>query len=713
MSFFSDERSSELRDLFFSSAAELLQTLNEEGLKLEKNPGDPEVLREVRRTVHTLKGDSAGCGYPELSELAHELEDILTPEIASGSKGELAELVLQAADVFSALLAAYRNGSPLPEYGSIRQRIQKLIAAPEKNNGQHLPEHVAWTEYEQMMMEEALRGGQSVFHIRGTLDSGCAMPAAALQMIRSVLQEGGSLIGFYPDDSAALENLDRFEAAVATSQDAEWFEKKCRIPAMVSEVSVQPFPERETETKEVQAAGQEQDLPRILPSEERSGEISGHAEEIPSPADLFPTNFSQEEAAPEEPANIPEAPTVASTPSENLLRVDAERIDTVLNLVGELIIGKSMLAQSMHEFDKRFAKDPLRARLADAMAFQSRVLNDLQKSVMKIRMVPVEQLFRRFPRIVRDTAKLCEKEVELVINGGETDLDKSILDALAEPLSHLVRNAIDHGIESPRERSRAGKSPTGIVRLNAYHQGNQVIIECTDDGKGIDRQKLIAKAIEQGIITFEEASRMNESEGLNLVFHPGLSTAQQVTSVSGRGVGMDVVHSVMERLKGSVSIQSKRGEGTSFYLKMPLTLAIIKALMFRVGERLYAVPLGAVLEITRARESEIHRVDQHEVIQLRDQVLPLVRLNKMAKASPAGQRHFIVVISLSDRKFGLVVERLVGEEELVIKALDDHLVATELVSGASILGDGAVVLILNLSAVVPRFAKLQSMEATA
>jgi len=215
LSFFSDERSSELRDLFFESAAELLQTLNEEGLKLEKNAGDPEVLREVRRTVHTLKGDSAGCGYPELSELAHELDDILTPEVASGSNGELAELGLQAADIFNALLAAYRNSSPLPEYGPIRQRIQKLVAAPKKTNGHKLPEHVEWTEYEQVMIEDALRSGQSVFHIRGTLDDGCAMPAAALQMVRSVLQEGGSLIGFYPDDFAGIENLDGFEAAVA------------------------------------------------------------------------------------------------------------------------------------------------------------------------------------------------------------------------------------------------------------------------------------------------------------------------------------------------------------------------------------------------------------------------------------------------------------------------------------------------------------------
>ena len=372
-----------------------------------------------------------------------------------------------------------------------------------------------------------------------------------------------------------------------------------------------------------------------------------------------------------------------------------------------------MLTQGMHEFDKRFTKDPLRTRFADAMAFQARILNDLQKSVMKIRMVPVDQLFRRFPRVVRDTARICGKEVQLMISGADTDLDKSILDALAEPISHLVRNAIDHGLESPEERLAAGKTSIGMLRLHAYHQGNQVIIECSDDGRGINTQKIMAKAIEQGIVTPEEAARLTEAEALNLIFHSGLSTALQITAVSGRGVGMDVVRTVLERLKGTVTIQSRLGEGTTFLLKVPLTLAIIKALMFRVADRLYAVPLASVLEITRTSEQEIHRVDQHEVIQLREEVLTLVRLNKLAQGNGAEKRLFVVVASLADRKFGLLVDRLVGEEELVIKALDDHLVATELVSGASILGDGTVVLILNLPAIVPRFAKAQRIGATA
>jgi two-component system chemotaxis sensor kinase CheA len=404
----------------------------------------------------------------------------------------------------------------------------------------------------------------------------------------------------------------------------------------------------------------------------------------------------------------------SSAALQESLRVDAEKIDSVLNLVGELVIGKSMLMQTLAEFDRRFTKDPIRTKLTDALAFQARVLNDLQKQVMKIRMVSVDHLFRRFPRLVRDVAKTCDKSVELVVSGQDTDLDKGILDMLAEPLAHLVRNAIAHGIETQDGRVAAGKMPLGTVRLDAYHQGNHVIIEVCDDGAGIHKDRVVEKAIQQNLVTREEAERLSESEIFDLIFAPGFSTADEITSVSGRGVGMDVVKTVVERLKGGVTIESKPGQGTRFLLKVPLTLAIIKALMFRVSGRLYAIPLTSVVEITRAQGSEVHTVDRREVIRMRDEVLPLVRLGRMLEGvHQEQQKLFIVVISQGDRKYGLVVDRLVGEEELVIKALDDQLVATELVSGASILGDGTVVLILNLHAVVSRAGKVNVLGASA
>ena len=401
-----------------------------------------------------------------------------------------------------------------------------------------------------------------------------------------------------------------------------------------------------------------------------------------------------------------------STGPDNILRVDAERIDSVLNLVGELILAKSMLQQTLFEFTLRFARNPLRGKFSDAMAFQARVLNDLQRSVMKIRMVPVDQLFRRFPRVVRDVGLQCGKQVELLVKGGDTDLDKGILDAIAEPLTHLVRNAVGHGIEPAEERVRAGKRVPGTLRLNAYHQGNQVVIEVSDDGHGIDAHKVRQRARSQGLVSAEQAARLTETETLELIFRPGFSTAAEITELSGRGVGLDVVQSVLGRLKGTVQIETEAGRGTTFRLRLPLTLAIIKALLFQVEQRLYAIPLNAVAEITRSFEEHIHQVEHYDVLQLRNEVLPLLRLGCAPEPGPASARHkvFVLVINSADRKFGLVVDALVGEEELVIKALDDQSISTDLVSGASILGDGRVVLILNLTALVDRFTRARTAE---
>lgn len=683
MSFFSEERSSELRDLFFESAAELLQALNEEGLLLEQRPGDAEVVRQVRRTVHTLKGDSAACGYTELSSLAHELEDALTPELASRQNGRIAEVVLSAADAFQMMLNAYRGNTPPPSGDGVRTQIRELLAvpnAPVAAKAVERPAGFQWSEYEQMVMADALHRGLKVLQVSLALDPNCVVKAAALQMAKGALQDLGNLLVIVPDESMGAQDFDVIQAGLASSFDKDYIAKKCQIPAVIASVVVEPYLADVTPVAQQPKTAEEPVIEPTPVQKAAAAETTEGAE--------------------------------ASAPEAAKLRVDAEKIDAVLNLVGELIIGKSMLTQSMNEFDKRFSKDPLKAKFADALAFQARVLNDLQKSVMKIRMVPVEQLFRRFPRVVRDVSKACGKEVGLEVSGQNTDLDKSILDVLAEPLAHLVRNAISHGIESPAEREALCKPKQGTVKLDAYHQGNTVVIEIADDGRGIDRQKVVAKAIATKIVSAEEANRMTEGEALNLIFHPGLSTAEEVTSVSGRGVGMDVVKSVVERLKGTVHIETKLGEGTRFFLKVPLTLAIIKALLFRVQQRLYAVPLASVVEITRAQESEVHRVDQHEVLRLRDEVLTLVRLHRLNRDKASGQKKiFVVVIAIGDRKFGLVVDRLVGEEELVIKALDDHLVATEFVSGASILGDGTVVLILNINAVVAKLGRIDKERA--
>jgi two-component system, chemotaxis family, sensor kinase CheA len=399
--------------------------------------------------------------------------------------------------------------------------------------------------------------------------------------------------------------------------------------------------------------------------------------------------------------------------------VDATRIDAVMNLVGELIIGKSMLHRTLTEFNQQHAKDPVRGKLAEALAFQSRVLDELHKCVLKIRMVPVEQLFRRFPRVVRDVAKLCGKDVALELAGEQTDLDKSILDALAEPLTHLIRNAVDHGIEPANDRLSAGKPARGTVSLNAYHQGTQVVLEVLDDGRGIDLDVVREQAVRNGLVKEDDAKRLLEQDVLNLIFEPGFSTAAEVTEVSGRGVGMDVVRTVLDRLKGTVHISSVKGKGTTIQLRMPLTLASIQTLLFRVSGRLFAVPLSSVIEITRINEQEIHRVDQREVLRLREQILTLVRLDSLSRihavdtVSTKKKKNFVVVIGQGEKRFGLVVDSLVGEEELVIKALPGEIVASDLVSGASILGDGTVVLILNVPAILTKLSRSIPLGAIA
>jgi len=711
LTFFPDDRASELRELFFESATELLQTLNEEGLELEKRPEDEGILRQVRRTVHTLKGDSAACGYTELSELAHALEEVLRPEVAARSQSALAEVVLIAADTFSSMLSAYRGSLQPPAGEELQRQIESLTRKPANHVRYKLQARFVWSEYEQIVVADALGRGDIVYNVAFSIEPQCPMRGAAMQPIRNVLQDCGRLLAITPDRSTLSDDLDVVEAAIASDHAQDWIERKCRIPSVVAELLVQRAGRAETHGDDVLDI-----VKHVTAPAEEDVEPAIHAEETAPP--------EPQSAAASEPAVTAETTTPAAHPAESqgasfssmqetLLRVDAEKIDSVLNLVGELIIAKSMLHQAMNEFDRRFPKDPLKMRFSDAMAFQARIMNDLQKSVMKIRMVPVEHLFRRFPRVVRDVAKSCGKEVNLVVTGQDTDLDKSILDMLAEPLAHLVRNAVDHGIESPEERINSGKPAQGTVTLDAYHQGNQIVIEVTDDGRGIDREKITAKAVERGILRAADAALLGDADVNDLIFHPGFSTAEQVTSISGRGVGMDVVKTVLEKLKGSVSIKSTQGKGTTFFLKVPLTLAIIKALLFRVGDRLYAVPLAAVVEITRATQAALHRVDNHDVMQLRNEVLTLLHLSDLAEQRSSSQRMFVVVISANERKFGLVVDQLVGEEELVIKAMDDHLVATDLVSGASILGDGTVVLILNLSSVVAKLGRLQMVGATA
>jgi two-component system, chemotaxis family, sensor kinase CheA len=697
VSFFSEERAAELRDLFFESAQELLQTLNEQGLELEKSPGDPETVRGIRRTVHTLKGDSAACGFRELSELAHELEDVLKPEMAQTAGNSLAELMLSAADMFDAMLAAYRGKMQPPKADPLRAMISRLLKDPAAAGVRNeLVPVFDWSEYDRLAMEKADANGNLVYSIAIAIDRNCPMRAAAVQLVVNMLSEAGTVLARHPEEIPPDGIVDVFEVALSTKLTENEVAVKCSIPTVVEKIVVKPW-----KPAVVESAAADAD---VLGLSEVAGSVA--AEPVAELDDALAVAHQKEDVRPKN--RTPEFAT-----PENTLRVDADRIDIVMNLVGELIIGKSMLYQTINEFGRRFPKDPLKNRFSDAMSKQAQTLNALQRSVMKIRMVPVEQLFRRFPRVLRDASKACGKEVELVTVGQDTDLDKSILDALAEPITHLLRNAVDHGIETPEQRVAQGKSPQGFVKLNAYHQANHVVIEISDDGRGIDPEKVVAKAVERGLLSAEDAARYTEQQKLDLIFESGLSTATEVTEISGRGVGMDVVRSVLGRLKGTVHIISNPGRGTTFRLTLPLTLAIIKALLFSVGDQFYAVPLNTVVEISRASYDQVHKVDNCEVLRMRDEVITLARLSRMMPQAHEASisKFFVVVVGIGERRFGLIVDKLVGEDELVIKAMDDQLVATDLVSGASIMGDGTVVLILNIPSLVERVAFVRTPAA--
>jgi two-component system chemotaxis sensor kinase CheA len=729
-----DERGAELRELFFETSQELLQALNEESLKLEKHPGDPEIVRTIRRTVHTLKGDSAASGLRELSELAHRFEDALSLETAAAHAG-LAEICLAAADLFTAMISSYQSGAALPETAALCRRIDQLTSKPAANTKPNArkprrrksPTAPAvqpgdsktwaekastkndwtrsdWTEPEKLLIAEAQAAGSPLYAVAVSIDPHCSMPIAARQLIHNAIAEVGRVLLVRPEaNSPAASRLVEF--VIASAHPPEQIAARCRIPTIAAEVSLKLIAALPGSSGNINPA-------EIL-AQPLSSATSGQLAPLPEPENAAqpPVESDAPPGAKQPSGRAPEVSPQAA--GENVLRVEAGRVDNLLNLVGELIIGKSMLQQALLELGQRYPKEPLRGKFSDALAFQARVLNDLQRSVMKVRMVPVDQLFRRFPRIVRDVARQCGREVDLELSGQDTDLDKGILDSIAEPLTHLIRNAVSHGIESPEERRAAGKPPRGQIRLHAFHQGNQVTIEISDDGRGIDVHKIRAKAIHLGLISQEDAARLSHAEALDLIFRPGFSTAEVVTEVSGRGVGMDVVQSVLHRLKATIHIDTHPGQGTTFRLKLPLTLAIIKALMFWVEHRLYAIPLNAVSQIARSHESEVHQVDNYEVLQLRNQVLPVLRLGRrpMPELERKSAKLFVLVIGVGEKKYGLIVDRLEGEEELVIKALDAQTFATDLVNGASILGDGKVVLILNLTAVVEHVSKSRPQAA--
>ncbi|MGA1861748.1 response regulator [Deferribacter thermophilus] len=415
----------------------------------------------------------------------------------------------------------------------------------------------------------------------------------------------------------------------------------------------------------------------------------------------------QDSAKQETKKNEPKQIAKVTKAIEQTIRVDVNRLDILMNLVGELVLSRNRIAQISAEFEKKFEGEYLVEQLLETTSHLGLITTELQLAVMKTRMVPIGKVFNKFPRMVRDLCRELKKDIELVITGEDTELDKSVVEEIGDPLIHMIRNAVDHGIESPEERVKKGKPEKGLVALNAYYEGNHIVVEIKDDGRGMDPEKLKKKAIEKGVITPEEAKTLNRDEALGLIFRPGFSTAEKVSDVSGRGVGMDVVKTNIEKLNGIIQIESEVDKGTTFKLKLPLTLAIIQALLVEVSGEIYAIPIVSVIETVKIDENEIHSFEGREVLKLRESVLSLIRLNEVFELEPTfSNEMYVVVVALAEKKVGLIVDRLIGQEEIVIKSLGEYLGGTVGIAGATIMGDGAVRLILDVAGIMEIASKM-------
>jgi two-component system, chemotaxis family, sensor kinase CheA len=625
---------------FRDEAEELLQQIDADLLKLEEfvqtGESDPEIVNSLFRALHTVKGSAGMLGFTDVQNLAHKLENLC--DLLRKDRMPLSESALDI--LFSG-----------------RDLLTELVEAAIVN-------------------QPSPRGIEEYI---GKLDT-----------FTSIYEQTAHVIEGRTGQQQSFE-----EAHAAEQQDA-------------SAADVEAF---------------EAEVQRLLAQAQAQKEASPPAAAT-SPADMVPA-FEEPVAA--EPPRVekvkpaPAAPSAASAPPNaeqkrssihQTIRVDIERLDSLLNLVGELVINRTRISDIANTLERLMSDKvntigsssgivgPLAKDLADSAALLARTTNEIQESIMKVRMVPIGQVFDRFPRLVRDVAKARGKEVQLVISGAETDLDKTIVDEVGEPLMHLLRNNVDHGIEPPDEREKLGKNRVGTISLNAYHEGNQIIIEVSDDGGGINLEKVRARGIKQGLIAADD--RLTDREIVELIFTPGFSTAEVVSDVSGRGVGMDVVKRNISRLKGVFDVDTAPGAGTRFTIKLPLTLAIIQALLVRVAEELYAIPLDSVIESQRVEMADVRTVHGNEVITLRGQVVPLVRIAEFFELG--GQRDpdkvMIVIVGLQGRQVGLVVDSFEGEQEIVIKPLSDVVGRIAGISGATILGNGSISLIIDVHSLV-------------
>lgn len=662
---------SQYLSVFIDECQEHLKTLNQALLALEKEPGNAELLHSIFRAAHTLKGASATMGFNKMANVTHAMEDVLsllrrgelqiTPEISN--------LLFDAVDLLEALAGGISEGREEDvEVSGVLQRLKKYttrepeqILLPSGEDRRKSPE-LRYLPEEKELIAGKLAEGHFLYHLHVYLKKDCLLKGARAFMILRELEAAGAIVRTFPTSKELEDERFEFDFIVGLLSK-EPLQNVVRLVERVSDVQ---------EVKGEAVESEQVLIERRLVKDYTSSPAGENKES------------RQAVAAPMIAANL--SPTV---------RVDIRKLDDLMNLVGELVINRSQIEQISATLNIQ--------RLSETVEQLNRLTMDLRDKVLKTRMVAIEQVFSRFPRLVRDLAKETGKEIQLQINGAETELDRTVIDEIGDPLVHIIRNSVDHGIEKPEERKAKGKPATGVITLDAYQTGNSVVITVTDDGKGIDLEKVTAKAVEKGFVTREQLEEMSREEILDLIFLPGFSTAERVTDVSGRGVGMDVVKNKITNLGGMIELSSEPEEGTSILIRLPLTLAIIQTLLVQLGTEIYAIPTSFVDQTISVSSKEIKKLRQQEVTILRGEVVPLIRLQDYLEVKEANNSHYeeldVVVFRNGDRRLGCVVDRLLRQQDVVIKSLGGYLGNIPGIAGATILGDGRVALILDLRAV--------------
>ena len=691
---------SQYLEIFLDETKEHLQNLNTQILNLESDPENMDTINEIFRAAHSLKGMAGTMGYKRMQNLTHDMENVFS-EVRNGNikvQPEMIDVLFQCLDA----LEEYNNNiqetadegtndnEPLiKQLNDILNGGKKEAEAPAATPAPQVKEEsaeasqtekwydIAFDDSQLHVMASAMKQGKHVYGINVVVQESCLLKAARAFLVFKAVEEKGEIIVSVPSaQDVEDEKFDKdFTLIVLSDASVDEIIKAAESVSEIAKVTGAPIILEKTKNYHPFEVAEES-----APVQENTSVAASVA------------NAEEKKPKNAEKKQTPGKPVVNRT-----VRVDIEKLDVLMNLVSELIIAKNSLVSASGQ------EQSVNNSFNEQIEYLESVTTNLHESVMKVRMVPIESVVNKFPRMIRDLSKTLDKKMELYMSGEETELDRTVVDEIGDPLMHLLRNAADHGLESAELRAKRGKPATGSIFLDAYQDGNNVVIEVRDDGNGIDVEAVKQKAIERNVVTPEQAANMSDKDAINLLFLPSFSTAKKVTDVSGRGVGLDVVRSKIESLSGEVDVKTKLGEGSTWTIRLPLTLAIIQALMVVVGGEKYAISLGSIQTIEDIAPSDIKLVQNKEVIHLRGTVIPLIRLSEVLDIESTKSKDenlVVVIVKKGDRQAGLVIDELIGQQEIVIKSLGKYIKQCKFISGATILGDGEVALILDANALI-------------